>query len=181
MTVSGTWALAASLVLGACGARSIPTGTETGDEWVDGGGPLDDGPFVPGTELRGRCRSGPDLRFTLQRNLLPGPECGLGLLVEHLVENCGSEIVEPPVVVQLLAGNPREGSSRILREVTTAPGMPAGMGQWVVFEVPAEEWAAAVEEFSQYGPTYYLLIDPTNEVDECTEGNNHAPTLGNCT
>ncbi|MBI2892759.1 MAG: hypothetical protein HYY06_04355 [Deltaproteobacteria bacterium] len=180
------WPLSIGLTLGACGARSTAStsgGAGEGpdaDTLADGSVEVDAGPWVPGTEGRLCCQTGPELKVTAGRDQSTGAECGVALAVDLLIENCGSEPVESAVPVQLIVGGSRDDEGRVLQERWTEPGMPPGMGQWLPFVVSAEDWAAAVEEFSESGFHYRAVANRQGKVEECYLANNGALLTGPC-
>ena len=96
---------------------------------------------------------------------------------EQLIENCGARGIELPVRVVLLAGSPDPEQGLALRETWTAPGMAAGLAEWVTFDVPFAEWEQVRAEL---GETYYIVVDPDDAVDECSKSNNTVEYPGPC-
>lgn len=164
---AGRFLLAASVVSAAgCGARSSPyllpdaaagrdsSETDSG-EW----------PFVPGHRAGQCCLDRPDLVFSYGNS--SSTACGDPFHQENLVENCGGQPIPVSVLVELRVGE--EGEGPVVASASTSPGMPAGTGEWLVFDVGAEEWTATALE---YGNRVRGVIDPDDAVAECDQTNN---------
>jgi len=160
------FALILASLLGACGARSFAlvddVGADAGPDsagpdasvWVDVG--LDC--FCPEAEL-----------YVAGKDGTGSAECRVGGRVAYLIGNCGDSAIPEPVTVEYWAGieNPRPDDPQAARiqSQSTAAGMPAHFGQWVVFELTPEQ----SNVIHSLRDSIFVWIDPADIVPECNQ------------